>query len=59
MSEGVEKLELVFQQEGRAVDDLLSIAKVLFLFLFQWFDLTQNCVNRVKHLAGFEGYASS
>ncbi|KAH0919115.1 hypothetical protein HID58_026775 [Brassica napus] len=29
LSEGVEKLELVFQQEGRAVDDLLSIAKVL------------------------------
>ncbi|KAF2607923.1 hypothetical protein F2Q68_00045309, partial [Brassica cretica] len=29
LSEGVEKLEMVFQQEGRAVDDLLSIAKVL------------------------------
>ncbi|KAJ4874377.1 P-loop containing nucleoside triphosphate hydrolases superfamily protein [Raphanus sativus] len=29
LSEGVEKLELVFQQQGRAVDDLLSIAKVL------------------------------
>ncbi|KAL0674638.1 hypothetical protein Bca4012_002619 [Brassica carinata] len=29
LSEGVEKLELVFQQQGRDVDDLLSIAKVL------------------------------
>ncbi|KAL0665507.1 hypothetical protein Bca4012_102345 [Brassica carinata] len=29
LSEGVEKLELVFQQQGIAVDDLLSIAKVL------------------------------
>ncbi|KAG7652326.1 Nucleolar GTP-binding protein 1 Rossman-fold domain [Arabidopsis thaliana x Arabidopsis arenosa] len=29
LNEGVEKLELVFQQLGRAVDDLLSIAKVL------------------------------
>ncbi|KAG2294783.1 hypothetical protein Bca52824_041452 [Brassica carinata] len=27
LSEGVEKLELVFQQQGRDVDDLLSIAK--------------------------------
>jgi nucleolar GTP-binding protein len=29
LSEGVEKLELVFQQQGGAVDDLLTIAKVL------------------------------
>ncbi|KFK42458.1 hypothetical protein AALP_AA2G259300 [Arabis alpina] len=29
LNEGVEKLELVFQQHGSAVDDLLSIAKVL------------------------------
>ncbi|XP_022560997.2 GTP-binding protein 4 isoform X2 [Brassica napus] len=29
LSEGVEKLELVFQQQGIAVDELLSIAKVL------------------------------
>ncbi|KAL0676156.1 hypothetical protein Bca4012_004137 [Brassica carinata] len=31
LSEGVEKLELVFQQQGRDVDDLLSIAKVCLL----------------------------
>ncbi|KAG2295959.1 hypothetical protein Bca52824_042628 [Brassica carinata] len=29
LSEGVEKLELVFQQQGRDVDDLLSIAKLI------------------------------
>jgi len=28
LNEGVEKLELVFQQQGGAVDDLLTIAKV-------------------------------
>ncbi|XP_010527085.1 PREDICTED: nucleolar GTP-binding protein 1 [Tarenaya hassleriana] len=29
LNEGVEKLESIFQQEGRAVDDLLNIAKTL------------------------------
>lgn len=67
LNEGVEKLELVFQQQGRAVDDLLCIAKVpcydSFAFLFQWFDpfdliIRSVCMKRATHFAGFEGYAS-
>lgn len=69
LSEGVGKLEEIFNLEGKAVDELLSVTKVSLLIIQYWYEfyhdirivsdlirietLTLDCL-----LADFKGHAS-